>query len=469
MGRGEDCCIMQVYNQGQLKMDLPWKRFHFVGIGGVGMSALAEILTHLDYKVSGSDIIDNALTRLLRNQGVKVFFGHKSEQIQLAEVVVVSSAIPKDNPEWISARENNIPVISRGRLLSYLMNQKSGIAIAGTHGKTTTSALIFTILGSADLEPTAIIGGMVNGANAWFGNGDYLVAEADESDGSFLLLSPKIVVVTNIDADHLDYYKTFFAIKAAFKEFLNNLSPFGVAVICMDDPGLKEIMPELDRPYISYGLGEDCHYQARGLLLNETTQFDIYAYGKKMGKVSLQLLGMHNVYNALAAFAVAQELGIPTEITIKGLEQFRGVDRRLAIKGEKKNILIIDDYGHHPTEIKAVFSSIKQKWPKRRLITVFQPHRFTRTKALYEGFLTAFSQADLLIITEIYAASEPPIPGVSGEWLANGIGKIQKVKFCKTLEEAFGYLLPLLRTYDIVLTLGAGDVSRLAERLLAEL
>lgn len=440
-----------------------------MGIGGVGMSGLAEILTHLDYKVSGSDISDNALIHSLRNQGVRVFFGHRPEQIQLAEVVVVSSAIPQDNPERVSAEKNNIPVISRGQLLSYLMNQKRGIAIAGTHGKTTTSALIFSILRSAGLDPTAIIGGMVNGINAWFGSGDYLVAEADESDGSFLLLSPEIVVVTNIDADHLDYYKTIFAIKAAFKKFLNSLPPSSVAVICGDDPSLKEIMPELNRPYISYGLGEDCHYQAKNLLLNEITQFDIYVYEKKLGRISLQLLGIHNIYNALAAFAVAQELGIPSEITIKGLEQFKGVDRRLAIRGEKKNILIIDDYGHHPSEIKAVFSSIKQKWPERRLITVFQPHRYTRTKALYKEFLTAFLQTDLLIVTEIYAASEPPIPGVSGKWLTNGIEKTREVAFCKTLEEAFHHLLPLLRPHDIVLTLGAGDIWKVGERLLAEL
>ena len=277
-------------------------------------------------------------------------------------------------------------------------------------------------------------------------------------------------MITNIDVDHLDYYKTFFSIETAFEIFLNNLLPSGVAVVYGDDPHLRKMIPELDRPYISYGSEKNCHYQAKNISLNgEITQFDVYAYGKKMGRISLQLLGIHNIYNALAAFAVAHKLGISPEITIKSLEQFKGVERRSEIKGEKRNILIIDDYGHHPTEIKAVLSSIKQKWPKRRLITIFQPHRYTRTKMLYKEFLKAFLQTDLLIITEIYAASEPPIPGVSGELLANGLEKIQKVKFCKTLEEVLDYLLPLLRPYDVALTLGAGDVWKLGEMLLAEL
>ncbi len=451
-------------------MRLPWRYFHFVGIGGIGMSGLAQVLTDLGFKVTGSDISENALTQLLKKRGVKVFLGHRPEQVKLAEAVVVSSAISRDNPEWKSARENNIPVISRGMLLSYLMDQKRGIAVAGTHGKTTTSALISTILKSSGLDPMAIIGGMVNGSNAWLGRGDYLVAEADESDGSFLLLSPEIAVITNIDADHLDYYKTFLSIKAAFSRFINNILPSGVAVICGDDPHLKGIVSKAKRPYISYGLSEDCHYQAKGLLLNnQITQFDVYGYGKKIGSVSLRLLGIHNVYNALAAFAVAQRLGIPPEITIKGLGQFNGVARRLEIKGEKRKILIIDDYGHHPTEIRAVLSTIKKNWPKRRLITVFQPHRYTRTKMLYKEFLTAFLKTDLLIITEVYAASESPIPGVSGEWLARGIKIPKKKRFCRDLDDAFEYLLPELRPYDIVLTLGAGDIWKLGEMLLAEL
>ena len=449
-------------------MRLPWHSFHFIGIGGIGMSGLAHVLLELGYQISGSDLHFNPLLKRLATQGATIYLGHRPEQIDGAEIIIYSSAIKEDNPEIKAAQEKKLPLLSRGQLLAYLMGQKRGIAITGTHGKTTTSAMIAHILQTAKLKPTAIIGGQINtsGLNAWLGNGRYLVAEADESDGSFLLLHPEIGVFTNIDADHLDYYKNINTIETTFAQFLNQVKE--TAIICGDDPRLKTLVKNLKIPYLSYGITPGQDIEAREIEFNTSTKFALYIQGKKLEDVFLSLPGKHNVLAALAALTVAKVLNIEIKTAIQGLKNFKGVARRLEIKGEKNKILIIDDYGHHPTEIKIVLAAIKQRWPNRRLITIFQPHRYSRTKALYNSFLTAFEKTDKLILTEIYPASEKPISGITGEWLADGIAQYKTVDYCPDFTAIIDKLKEILRPMDILLTLGAGNIWQIGETILSQ-
>lgn len=452
-------------------MQLPWRNFHFIGIGGIGMSGLASILLELGYHVSGSDIQKNHTLARLEKKGARIYVGHRYNQINGAQVVVFSSAIKPDNPEFIAAKENNLPLLSRGQLLALLMEEKKGIAIAGTHGKTTTSSMLATILESAGTNPTVIVGGYINGSgiNAWLGNGTYLVAEADESDGSFLLLHPYVAIVTNVEADHLDYYQDISDIEAAFTQFLKQLKPGGKAVIWGDNPEMKTIVKQAHVPYLTYGITPGQDFVAKNICLNAITQFNLYIQGRNFGKVTLSLPGRHNVLNALAALAASWVLNIDMEIAVGALKNFKGVGRRLEVKGEIKDIMIIDDYAHHPTEIKMSLKAIKQKWPGRRLITIFQPHRYSRTKSLYHEFLTAFSDTDELILTEIYAASEQPIAGVTGKWLADGIARQRSVYYCPDFEAIVDKIDKILRPGDIVLTLGAGNIWQLGEKLLKKL
>jgi UDP-N-acetylmuramate--alanine ligase len=447
-------------------MNLPWHRFHFIGIGGVGMSRLAHLLLALGYQVSGSDISVNPLIERLKNFGGRVFLGHNAEQIKDAQVVIYSSAIKDDNPELEAAKVKKIPIFSRGELLALFMAQKNGIAVAGTHGKTTTTAMIATILREAGLNPTAIIGGQIEGygPNAWLGKGKYLVAEADESDGTFLLLEPEIAVVTNIDVDHLDYYKDINTIKTAFTQFLTQAKQ--IAIVCGDDHRLSAVVKKNKYPHLSYGLTLGQDIEARKVKLNANANFNLYIQQKEVGHFCLPMSGKHNIVNALAAIAVAKVLNIDIGVAISGLKHFKGVSRRFETKGEKKKILVMDDYAHHPAEIKAVLTAIKQKWPKRRLITIFQPHRYSRTQALYSSFLPAFNMANKLILTEIYPANESPIAGVTGQWLADGIAKCRPLYYCPSFPSIIDKLNELLKPNDIVLTLGAGNIWQIGEILL---
>ncbi len=452
-------------------MHLPWHNFHFIGIGGIGMSGLASLLLEAGYKVSGSDLNTNALIERLKAKGGRVYLGHRAEQVNGAEVVVYSSAVKPDNPELEIARKKRLPTLSRGELLALLMEEKKGIAIAGTHGKTTTSAMIACILEKAGLSPTVIVGGCINntGINAWWGKGEFLVAEADESDGSFLKLHPYIAVVTNIEADHLDYYQNLEAVVNAFSQFLRNLRPEGYAIIWGDDERLKHLAKGVNIPHLSFGLTPGQDIEARHLSLNGAgNQFELYVQGEKVCVVNFPFPGQHNVLNALAAIAVATALNIDLEIATAALKEFKGVGRRLEIKGEQNGVLVIDDYGHHPTEIKATLRAIKQRWPKRRLITVFQPHRYSRTLALYPEFLDAFAETDELILTEIYAACEKPIAGVSGKWLAEGVAKRRSVYYCPDFETVLKKLNSMVKEGDIVLTIGAGNIWQLGENFLEQ-
>ena len=452
-------------------MQLPWHNFHFIGIGGIGMSGLASILLDLGYQVSGSDIQKNPLLIELEKKGARIFLGHQHNQINGAQVIIFSSAIKPDNPEFMAAKENNLPLLPRGQLLALFMEEKKGIAVAGTHGKTTTSSMLATILETAGTNPTVIVGGCINGSgfNAWWGNGVYLVAEADESDGSFLLLHPYIAVVTNIEADHLDYYQDISAIEAAFVQFLKQLKPGGKAIIWGDDPKIKAIANQARVPYLSYGLTPGQDFEAKDISLEAVSRFNLYIQGRNIGQVTLSLPGRHNVLNALAALAVAWVLNIDMEIAINALKNFKGVGRRLEVKGEIKDVIIVDDYAHHPTEIKMTLKAIKQKWPERRLITIFQPHRYSRTKSLYHEFLTAFSETDELILTEIYAASEQPVAGVTGKWLADGIKKHRSMYYCPDFEAIMNKINKILQPGDIVLTLGAGNIWQIGKELLERL
>jgi UDP-N-acetylmuramate--alanine ligase len=448
------------------------KHIHFVGIGGIGMSGIAELLLNLGYKVSGSDLYASAITANLAALGGKIFTGHQSDWIEGAEVVVTSSAISPDNPEVLAAREHNIPVIQRAEMLAELMRMKKfGIAVAGSHGKTSTTSMISWMLSKAGLDPTIVVGGKVDslGGNAKLGMGEFLVAEADESDGSFLKLSPVLEIVTNIDREHLDYYRDLEHIKSTFLEFIDKVPFYGAAILCLDDENITDILPQIRKRVITYGLtsqadvyGEQISYE-RGRV-----HFTVKSEGLTLGDVRITRPGRHNVYNSLAVICTGRELEIPFPVIKESLETFAGVQRRLQVKGDVGGITVVDDYGHHPTEIKATLEALKQAWPERRLVVLFQPHRYSRTKGLFKEFLTAFHQADFLILTEIYAASEQPIEGVSGERLLKEIklhGQ-RHTHFVGDVKEMAGEVLSLLEKGDLVLTLGAGNIVGVGEQLL---
>lgn len=458
------------------------KHIHFVGIGGAGMSGIAEVLHNLGYRVSGSDMHENAATRRLAGLGMKIVQGHSAASIDECDVVVISTAVRSDNPEVREAQRCRIPVVPRAEMLAELMRFRQGIAVAGTHGKTTTTSLIASLLAEGGLDPTFVIGGRLNsaGANARLGAGQYLVAEADESDASFLYLQPMIAVVTNIDADHMETYGGDFGrLRQTFVEFLHHLPFYGLAVLCIDDPVVRQILPQVTRPVITYGIGAEsgADITASGIRQEKgQTWFKVSRPGRPDWlEVTANLAGRHNVLNALAAIVVAHEVGVPDEAILRGLAGFQGVGRRLQSYGEittpAGSVMMIDDYGHHPREVAAVVQAIRAGWPERRLVVAFQPHRYTRTRDLFEDFAKVLSEVDVLVLLEVYPAGEVPIAGADGRTLCRAIrarGHADPV-FVEHVSELPGTLGGVLHDGDILLTLGAGDIGAVASKLPAQL
>jgi len=446
------------------------EKIHFVGIGGIGMSGIAEVLLNLGYKVSGSDLRSSDITERLAGFGAEIGIGHKAENLQNVDVVVISSAVHDDNPEVLEARRLHVPVIPRAEMLAELMRMKYGIAIAGTHGKTTTTSMAASILGHAGIDPTIVIGGKLNaiGTNAQLGQGKFLVAEADESDGSFLVLSPTIAVVTNIDADHLDFYSGIEEIRETFVEFINKVPFYGLAVLCLDDKNIREILPQVKKRYMTYGLSSQADIRATHVRHDGfNTSFVAHYKGYRLGEVSFRMPGAHNVLNAMACIAVALELDVPFAAIQEGFAKFGGVGRRFTVKGEPKGVMVVDDYGHHPAEIRATLAAARQGWPERRIIAAFQPHRYTRTHELFDEFVTAFYDADVLLLTDVYAAGEQPIEGATAERLAAEVRRHgqKDVTWIGDREKVPAHLAGVVREGDIVITLGAGNIWQQGEAL----
>jgi len=452
------------------------KHVHFVGIGGVGMSGIAEVLLNLGYEVSGSDLGDNAVTRRLKSLGAQVYQGHATSNLERADVVVVSTAVKADNPEVAAARERGIPVVPRAMMLAELMRFKQGIAVAGTHGKTTTTSLIASILGEAGMDPTFVIGGKLEaaGVNARLGQGEFIVAEADESDASFLYLMPVMAVVTNIDADHMETYgHDFGRLKQAFVDFIQRLPFYGMAVVCADDANVREILPRITKPITTYGLDEGA--QVRGVDIRHSggrMVFKVQRAGQPELAVTLNLPGSHNVLNALAAIAVAMEVGASDTAIVKGLAEFRGVGRRFERYGEVAlagggSFTLIDDYGHHPVEMAATLAAARGAFPGRRLVLAFQPHRYTRTRDLFEDFVHVLSTVDALLLTEVYPAGEAPIVAADGRALARAIrvaGKVEPI-FVEATADLAQEILSAAHDGDVVLTMGAGSIGQVPGQL----
>jgi UDP-N-acetylmuramate--alanine ligase len=438
-----------------------------VGIGGSGMSGIAEVLASLGYSVQGSDLSETPVTKRLADLGARINKGHARGLVQGADVLVKSTAVSDDNPEVAEARELGIPVIPRAEMLAELMRLKTGIAVAGTHGKTTTTSILATIFKEAGMDPTVIIGGRLNryGSGGLLGRGEYLIAEADESDGSFLCLAPITSIVTNVDADHLDFYPNLEAIKEAFVEFMNSVPFYGKDVVCIDDKVLAELLPRVKRPLLTYGFSDSAELRAEIVTCEADSCFDVFYKGEHWGRVELSVPGRHNILNTLGAIGVAIEADLPREDVIKALRSFGGVGRRMERKGERQGVIVIDDYGHHPREIVTTLRTIKESMPGKRLVVAFQPHRFTRTQALFGDFCKAFEDADKLFVTEIYPASESPIPGVSGESLARGISQVSgvDVTFCEDFDAVRKALPKTLAKNDVFLTLGAGSIWQVGQ------
>ncbi len=448
------------------------KNIHMVGIGGAGMSGIAEVLLNLGYNVRGSDVADSPAVRRLEKLGAEIYIGHGADNVADADVLVKSTAVKADNPEVLKAQEEGIAIIPRAEMLAELMRLKTGVAVAGTHGKTTTTSLLASIFDQAKLDPTVIIGGRLNayGANARLGEGEYLIAEADESDGSFLCLFPIINIVTNVDLDHMDFYSNQGAIDEAFIAFMNKVPFYGLNVVCGDDPGVQRVLPKVKRRILTYGLGADNSIRAKIISCGPSSRFTVFLHGKELGEVDLSQPGRHNVLNALAAIGVALEAGISPETCMEGLSRFNGVGRRFEKKGERNEVLVIDDYGHHPAEIAATLATARECFPGRRLVVVFQPHRFSRTQALFGEFCKVFGEVDKLLLVEIYPASESPIPGVSGESLAQGIRQVSStdVTYFPTFDAVNEVLPEILERGDIFITLGAGNVWTIGQHYLDE-
>lgn len=449
------------------------KRIHFIGIGGSGMSGIAEVLINQNYEVSGSDQIKSSVTDHLESLGADIHFNHKPENVFGKHVVVVSSAIRNDNSEVKAAKKEMIPVIPRAEMLAELMRMKYGIAIAGTHGKTTTTSLVANVLAGGNLDPTVIVGGKLKnmGGHAKLGQSKFLVAEADESDGSFLRLSPTLSVVTTLDAEHMDYYQTMQNMKSTFLEFLNKVPFYGSAIICMDDPNLQSLLPKIEKRTITYGLKKQADYTAQEISINNLkTKFTVFHHGKKLGRISSGSLGNHNISNTLAAIAVGMELNIEFSTIADALKNFSGVQRRFEILHQSNSLVIVDDYGHHPAEILATLATAKTVWPDRRLIVVFQPHRYSRTQYLLENFYSSFNDADKLILLDIYGAGEKPIEGINSRKLAKGIREYghKNVEHIEDADSLVPQLKFSLQSGDVVLTLGAGNIGELAHKLAAE-
>jgi UDP-N-acetylmuramate--alanine ligase len=447
---------------------------HFVGIGGIGMSGIAELLVNLGFRVSGSDLKASTATERLQQMGVEIFEGHAAENVAQPHVVVRSTAVRDDNPEIVEANRRSIPVIPRAEMLAELMRLKPHtVAVAGSHGKTTTTSMVATVLGHAGLDPTMVVGGVVGafGSNAHLGTSDLMVVEADESDRSFLMLTPTIAVVTNIDREHMDYYHDMDDVRACFANFVNKVPFYGSSVLCLDDPNVQAIIPLLERRRMTYGLSAQADVSAHGIRYDNHfgSTFTVWRGNDVVGDLTLRVPGMHNVYNALAAIAVGFELEVSFEKISEGLNSFTGAGRRFQTKGEVNGVLVVDDYGHHPTEIRATLAAAKLGSGGRRIVVLFQPHRYTRTHDLMQEFARSFNNADVLFITDIYAASEDPIEGIDSEALTNAIKRFghKEVSYIGGLENA----APLLRDYvqpgDLVVTLGAGTVSRVSDQLVS--
>jgi UDP-N-acetylmuramate--alanine ligase len=447
---------------------------HFVGIGGIGMSGLAEVLLELGYPVTGSDLKRTPITERLAARGAVIFEGHSADNLGAAKAIVVSSAVRAENPELIEARRRNLPMIPRGELLAELMRQKFGIAVAGSHGKTTTTSMIAAILSHANLDPTIVVGGrvgMMGGANARLGHSDYLVVESDESDGSFLKLAPILAVVTNIDREHLDHYSGIEEIRRAFTEFIGKVPFYGAAILCLDDENIQQILPSLNRRVITYGASA----QAGVRITHSTTghlasEFHLRAGDRDLGCFRLPVPGAHNVQNAAAAVAIGLELEIPLETIREALAQFGGVDRRFQVKGTVKGVTVVDDYGHHPTEVRATLAAARA-CRFRHVHVLFQPHRYTRTQALLDDFARAFHQADTVHVADIYAASERPIEGVTSGALVEKLVAYghRGARYTGSLEQGMASVIAAAAPGDVIVTLGAGSVSQASDRILAEL
>ena len=463
--------------EGQVLFDTN-RRIHFVGIGGIGMSGIAEVLLNLGYQVSGSDVAESETTRRLATLGARIAYGHRAEQVTSeVDVVVISSAVKYANPEVVRARELMIPVIPRAEMLAELMRLKYGIAVAGTHGKTTTTSLVAAVLAQAHLDPTMVIGGKLNvlGSNARLGQGRFLVAEADESDGTFLLLTPTIVVVTNIDPEHLDFYGDMEKVKAAYLEFINRVPFYGRAILCLDSVNVRALLPHVRKRFVTYGLSPEAEFIARDLKVSDLTTFcEVWHRDERLGELHLNLPGRHYALNALAVVAVARELGISFAQVQDVLKSFGGIQRRFEVKGEAAGVLVVDDYAHHPEELRATLRAAREGIARegtRRLVALFQPHRYTRTRDLFDDFLSAFDDADVLLLTEIYPAGEEHLEGVSGEALYRALKKRghADVRFVPQRNDLTAAALEVVQAGDVVLTLGAGDIYRAGSELLAAL
>ena len=459
------------------------KHIHFVGIGGSGMSGIAEVLLNLDYKISGSDLSDSTTTKRLSSLGATVYIGHAGHYIESADAVVTSSVIKSDNPEVLAARANNIPVVPRAIMLAELLKLRQGIGVAGTHGKTTTTSLIASVLAQSGMDPTFIIGGKLEaaGSHAKLGSGEFIVVEADESDASFLYLQPVLAVVTNIDADHMETYDhNFNKLKKAFVDFLQHLPFYGMAVLCVDDPNVREIIPTITKPITTYGLSDTAQIRATNIShckgqMHFTALIGVNENSRKLD-IKLNLPGLHNVQNALAAIAVGNELGVSDTSIIKALNKFKGVGRRfqrcgdIELSGRNKNVnfTLVDDYGHHPVEIAATINAARGAFPSRRLIVAFQPHRYTRTRDVFEDFVKILSTTDVLLLTEVYSAGETPIVAADGKSLVRAIraqGKVEPI-FIETVEELPAAIFNVIENEDVVLVMGAGSVGSVAQNLM---
>ena len=446
------------------------RQVHFVGIGGIGMSGIAEVLINLGYGVSGSDLRESETTRRLEQLGGAVQLGHRAEHVAEADVVVISSAVKSDNPEVLAARVASIPVIPRAEMLAELMRMKHGIAVAGSHGKTTTTSMVAAILDRAGIDPTVVIGGKVNsiGSNARVGRGEYLVVEADESDGSFLKISPTLAVITNIDPEHMDHYGDLSALKQTFVEFANKIPFYGICMLCLDSEHVQSLIPQLQKRYATYGFSSQADYHVRSVVADGlNTRFTPICNGQPREPITLRMIGKHNVLNAMASIAVADELEIPYSETLAALEQFTGVQRRFTVLGEARDIMVVDDYGHHPTEIRATLSGARAAFD-RRLVAVFQPHRYSRVRDQFDQFATSFNQADHVVVTPIYPAGESPLEGITGNVMARAIRRHghRDVHYCNDLVSATEHLSGIVRAGDIVITLGAGNVWQVGSDLL---
>jgi UDP-N-acetylmuramate--alanine ligase len=445
------------------------RRVHFIGVGGIGMSGLAEILRSMDFEVSGSDLREGENINRLVRMGVKFHVGHEASHVLGADVVVYSSAIAQDNPEFQGALKAGIPSITRGEMLAELMRMKYAVAIAGSHGKTTTTSLVATVLRAAGLDPTVVVGGRMAslGSNARLGAGDLLVAEADESDGSFLRLSPTIAAITNVDPEHLDFYGSIEALKQAFVQFAERVPFYGLSVLCLDHPNVRDLLPQINRRYVTYGESRQADYVADSLVYHGLeTSFQVHHQGNPLGEFVVRMPGQHNVLNCLAVIAISDELAVPLDVVKEALATFRGVARRFSVVAEPRGVALVDDYGHHPVEVRVTLNAARHAYA-RRVLVAFQPHRYTRTQALFQDFARAFDQADDVYVTDIYAAGERPIAGISGEALAEAIRKHghRSVQYVADRDDLAGRLAQVAQKGDVVVALGAGDINRVLARV----